>query len=179
MKNSAFLLKRYFGKPAARMADAVLVAGLLILCAAVVLITGCALPLGEDYVIENPLKMPGETNLNSSYVIDYDLQHYIPVPMAGEKPVTSITRRLDLEVEVVWKDAAGQVLPETFSAFVQGGSYQADITLSVKNAYIFKPDQVFAYDQKWVVSQTGEDNTHVSTRTVTVVYQPAAGTGSI
>jgi hypothetical protein len=77
------------------------------------------------------------TGAGGYYVADYDLQHYVPAPVAGARPVRSVTR-LDLEGEIVWKEKGAEApLGEGFAAFAEGGEYQAAITLKALEPYRF------------------------------------------
>jgi hypothetical protein len=108
-------------------------------------------------------------------VLNYDLQHYVPVPVAGAVPVTSLTQP-DLTVEVKWKDATGEAITPALTSFVRGTVYQAEITLRAQSPYTFDADIRFEYRSAVVEDLSGE-NTHTQSRTLAVKYKPA-GQGS-
>ncbi|MDR2028854.1 MAG: hypothetical protein LBP93_04870 [Treponema sp.] len=127
--------------------------------------------MGEDYIIER-------TNDRAALVIaNYDLQVYVPVPVAGAAPVTVLSRG-DLELRAVWKDAAGIDISGSLSAFVAGDVYQADIIISAKNGWSFDPAVSFHYPPDSVASQPGPD-TDPAVRTLTTVTYRAAEAGKI
>ncbi|MFP3090522.1 hypothetical protein LQZ21_09375 [Treponema sp. TIM-1] len=144
----------------------------LISCVTVVLMGGCALPLGEDYTIER------RDNSASLVIGNYDLQVYVPVPVAGAVPVTALSRG-DLDLQVVWKDAAGNDISGSLSAFTGGEVYQADITISAKNGWSFDPGINFQYPAGSVTTQPGP-NSDPSRRTLTTIsYHAAAAAKTI
>jgi hypothetical protein len=127
------------------------------------LIAACAVPLGPDY----------STLLERLVVTDYNLQRYVPVPVEGEPPVKALPNRVDIAIEVAWKDAAGNAIPnDGFDVFVSGTVYQADISITTKVGYAFDDEIPFAYEPEAVESQTSGDNTHESNRIIQVVYKP-------
>ncbi|MDR2102732.1 MAG: hypothetical protein LBP42_01370, partial [Treponema sp.] len=72
-----------------------------VLWGAIMLITaGCPMPIGDNYEIP--------TTGRASYVSGYNLQTYVPVPVAGERPVTQVTNRADMDIRVMWKNEAGE-----------------------------------------------------------------------
>jgi hypothetical protein len=107
-----------------------------------------------------------------NYVVDYDLQHYVPVPVTGAVPVEDITRP-DMNVTVVWKDGAGSPVTQPFNSFAQGADYQADITLTANSGWSFVGIN-FAYPAGSVATQPGPDS-HATTRDLTVTYKTTAG----
>jgi hypothetical protein len=76
-------------------------------------------------------------------VVDYDLQHYVPVPVTGAAPVTSIARA-DLDVAVQWQDEAGTDI-EAPGYFVEGTVYGAEITVTTKAPWGFDTAIPFGY----------------------------------
>jgi hypothetical protein len=124
------------------------------------------LPLGEDWRID--IKKGEKTGTN--YILNYDLQSYVPVPTAGEAPVKEFTAMRDLDVYVVWKDEEGNS-PDVFALDTV---YKADITLTAKNGYIFNPGVAFRYPAGTVAVQP-QANTDAGVRVLsTVTYLPAA-----
>jgi hypothetical protein len=139
----------------------------LILCAAGALVAGCAVPLGKDFILER-------NNKGTGLVIgNYDLQVYVPVPVAGAAPVTALSRG-DMEIQAVWRDAAGSDISGTLSSFAIGEVYRADITLSVKNGWSFDPGINFQYPGASVAVQPGPDGDLSRRALSTVTYHPAA-----
>jgi hypothetical protein len=138
----------------------------LILCAAGALAAGCALPLGEDYILER-------NNAKDALVIaNYDLQVYVPVPVAGAAPVTVLSRG-DMDVQAVWKDAGGGDITASLSSFAMGEVYQADITVTAKNGWSFDPGINFQYPPGSVTVQPGADADPSLRVLTTVTYRPA------
>jgi hypothetical protein len=127
-------------------------------------LVGCALPVGEDFVVEN-------TNL--LVIAGYDLQDYVPAPEAGAKPVT--VNRGDVDIEVVWKEALeggeSRVITENLTRFVGGKQYQADITLRTKNRWTFDPEVNFQYADELVTVQPEPDGDRLVRALTTVTYR--------
>jgi hypothetical protein len=112
-------------------------------------------------------------NTNTPLVIgDYDLQVYVPVPVAGAVPVTVLSRG-DLELQAVWKDAGGNDITAGLNAFNVGEVYQADITINVKNGWSFDPGLNFQYPGSSVTTQPGP-NLDPSLRALTTITYRAA-----
>ncbi|MDR2629833.1 MAG: right-handed parallel beta-helix repeat-containing protein [Spirochaetaceae bacterium] len=133
---------------------------LLVLWGAVLGITGCALPLGEDYLIIR------DGNVNITYITDYNLLSYVPIPKPGDRPVIRVDHRGDLEAAVVWKNEAGD--PQSFEVFAAGTVYKAEIQLSAKPGYGFYSATPFTYPDGKINSQTGDLGDPV--RTISVTY---------
>jgi hypothetical protein len=132
------------------------------LCFAAALAAGCALPLGEDYSIQR------DSSIGITYITDYNLQTYVPIPKTGEPPVTILDSRGDLELTVVWKDAAGTEVALPFDAFAGNTVYQAEIKLTPRSGYAFYPSTPFTYPDGKINVQS--DDREEPTRTVTVTY---------
>jgi hypothetical protein len=131
---------------------------------------------GEDYYAGNEGK--GRTE-GQSYISDYNLQVYVPVPVAGAAPVKAMVNRQDLDVSVVWKDAAGKDITESLTVFAEGEVYGADITLTAKDGYGFDPKLRFQYPAGTVESQP-EDTAATDTRILSgVIYKAAGGVVAI
>jgi hypothetical protein len=135
---------------------------LMLLCITMGLIAGCALPVGDDYVISRN-EGPGTT-----YITDYNLQSYVPIPNTGKPPVHAISNREDVEVKVLWKNAGGTEVPPPFKTFLGNTVYQAEITVAAKNGYGFYPAIAFVYPDGKITSQY--DDLKKSTRHITVTY---------
>ncbi|MFP3090232.1 hypothetical protein LQZ21_07885 [Treponema sp. TIM-1] len=132
------------------------------LCGVALVTAGCALPLGEDYIITR------DGSADITYITDYNLLGYVPIPKTGERPVIHVDNRGDLELTVVWKDNTGAAVPVPFDTFLGNMVYQAEISLTVKPGYGFYPATLFAYPPGKISSQTGDFGD--PTRTVTVTY---------
>ncbi|MFP3090414.1 hypothetical protein LQZ21_08820 [Treponema sp. TIM-1] len=135
---------------------------LLVLWGAALGIAGCALPLGEDYLITR------DGSAAIAYITDYDLINYVPIPKPGERPVILVDSRGDLEAAVAWKDKDGVEIPLPFEAFAADTVYQAEIRLSAKPGYGFYPTTPFAYPAGKIRDQTKDLGDPI--RTVTVIY---------
>jgi hypothetical protein len=105
--------------------------------------------------------------------LDYNLQNYVPIPTTDDAPVISL-RRGDVVVSVVWKDAAGSQLPESFAAFEEGVEYQADITLTpnTNNGFFFDPEISFYYPPGSVKVPPDAGVKNTGARTLSVGYNP-------
>jgi hypothetical protein len=103
-------------------------------------------------------------------VVDYDLQHYVPVPATGAAPVTELTRP-DLKVTVQWKDSNGSPITAP-SAFEQGKAYKAEITLTPNAGYIFATNTGFKYLTAAADDVTG-NNSGAGERVLDVTYLAA------
>ncbi|MDR2629834.1 MAG: carbohydrate-binding domain-containing protein [Spirochaetaceae bacterium] len=125
------------------------------------LVAACAIPLGEDYIITRD----GAAGL--TYITDYNLQTYVPIPAARQRPVTLVNDREDLEMRVVWKDEAGAAIPLPFDAFAANTVYRAEIKIVPKPGYGFYSTP-FVYPIGKISVQI--DDLGDSARTVTVTY---------
>jgi hypothetical protein len=101
-------------------------------------------------------------------VVDYDLQHYVPIPVVGEIPVRN-PRRGDMNLNVAWTPNDQRFQADTV--------YTAIINLAAKGRYKF--DTKFAYDEGFVASQDNEapdlfatSEASAISQTVTVTYSP-------
>ncbi|MDR2631217.1 MAG: carbohydrate-binding domain-containing protein [Spirochaetaceae bacterium] len=131
-------------------------------CFAGLLMAGCALPLGEDYLVNR------DGSAGTTYITDYNLQTYVPIPKTGEKPVILVDNRGDLEVTVVWKDAAGTEIVPPFDTFLTNTMYQAEIKLSPRSGYYFYASVPFGYPEG--KTRGHSDDLGQPVRTVTVAY---------
>ncbi|MDR1108880.1 MAG: hypothetical protein LBL19_07590, partial [Spirochaetaceae bacterium] len=130
---------------------------------AFLLAMGCAVPLGQNFSISR------ETGQNGIYIVDYNLQTYVPIPVKGEQPVTTVIRG-DVNVNVTWfKD---NVEIENMSVFAEDTVYSAKIELSPQEGYLFNPIIAFAYHPGRVISQN--DDTSSPKRTVSVTYNDSS-----
>jgi hypothetical protein len=99
------------------------------------------------------------------FISDYNLQNYVPIPLAGEEPVRSVTRG-GVALTAAWD-------PSPAGSFAVGVEYEAVIQLTVENdTYRFFAEQDFAYPAGTVESQSGSDDDPV-TRDLTVTYLAA------
>jgi hypothetical protein len=133
---------------------------LTVLCGTALLIAGCAVPLGEDYLITRD-------GTGLIYITDYNLQTYVPIPEAGRRPVTLVNDREDLDISVVWKDENGREIALPFESFAANTVYQAEIKITPKPGYGFYSIP-FTYPAGKVSVQI--DDLGDPTRTITVIY---------
>ncbi|MDR1250956.1 MAG: hypothetical protein LBK62_02200, partial [Treponema sp.] len=141
------------------------------------LLAACPLPMGPDWqkvVFVPRVDIPFGADAT---VGNYNLQAYVPVPTAGTVPVKTNTGRGDVDIAVVWKDAAGQALGESFDQFVLGVVYQADITLTAKNGYGFDPGMRFRYQPEDTVAVQPADNSSANIRSLSAVRYFPTGEG--
>ncbi|MFP3090867.1 hypothetical protein LQZ21_11135 [Treponema sp. TIM-1] len=131
---------------------------------AALILGGCAVPVGEDFIT------PRETEQNGTYVVDYNLQTYIPVPVIGEPAVKSVINRGDLKASVTWKSEAG-VEVSTLETFEANTVYQAEIKLTPREGYLFNPSIAFEYQPGKTQKQEEIREDENSTRTVRVTYR--------
>jgi hypothetical protein len=132
---------------------------------AVCLITGCAVPLGEDYT----LTRDGDGGDGITYITNYNLPDYVPIPAPGERPVNLLNRG-DMDVVVewkIWKDETEIDPPTPFETFLDNTVYKAVIRLTAKSGYAFS-DTPFRYPPGKISSQL--DDGGDSPRTVMVTY---------
>jgi hypothetical protein len=135
---------------------------LVILCGlAAFMAGGCALSPGDDFT------MPRDTKQKGTYIVDYNLQTYIPVPVAGEHAIKQVTQRGDLEAVVTWKDQDGNELPN-LGTFQADTVYTAEIKVTPRAGYLFDPSIDFGYPQGRIAAQTDDRGT--PTRTLTVTF---------
>jgi hypothetical protein len=132
-----------------------------VLCAGVLLMAACAVPMGGDLVINR------DGSIGTTDAIDYNLQTYVPIPKTGERPVTVVSGRADLDAAVVWKDQSGAELPG-LTVFGADTVYRAEIKLTPRKGYAFSPSSAFGYHPGKITAQS--DNMGAPTRTVTVTY---------
>jgi hypothetical protein len=102
-----------------------------------------------------------------TYVVDYNLQTYVPIPKTGEIPITLVNSRVELDATVVWMDQAETELP-ALGSFQDHTVYKAKIQLTAKPGYAFNPDIAFAYPPGKITTQNGDLGD--STRTIMVTY---------
>jgi hypothetical protein len=123
------------------------------------LMAGCAVPLGQDYVLTRD-------GGGTAYITDYNLLDYVPVPKPGERPII-LADRADLSMSVVWKDSTGVGVPLPFDTFAAGTVYQAEIRVTPKSGYVFYSTP-FVYPAGKISAQI--DDLGDSARTVMVTY---------
>jgi hypothetical protein len=140
---------------------------IIVLGAAALIAAGCAIPLGENFTI------PRETAQSGIYIVDYNLQTYVPVPVTGEEPVQSVTQRGDLKAEVIWKAGGKDGTPiEDLARFEANTVYGAKITLSPEEGYRFNPKIPFGYHPGKIASgdDNGKDAMGSASRIIEVTY---------
>jgi hypothetical protein len=132
-------------------------------------LAGCGLPVGENYVLQNK---------NALMIGEYNLEAYVPAPVAGA-PVVVLKQRGDMEIQVVWKELSEQgqeskvIRSDNFEA---GKVYQADITITAKNRWSFDPEIDFRYSVGLVTTQP-ESNLDPMIRNLTPVTYKLTGDG--
>jgi hypothetical protein len=130
------------------------------LCGLIILgFVTCAVPIGDDFSI------PRLNRDNSTFVADYDLQRFVPIPVAGEKVVKSIDYRGDFTASIAWSDIDGGTVGDVFANAME---YQAVMTMTPRAGYEFDPSMSFTYHGDWVQSQTEAKGG--ASRTITVTY---------
>jgi hypothetical protein len=134
------------------------------------LIAGCAVSMGDDFTLPRDGIGGADGEARLLYITDYNLETYVPIPYTGELPVTRVTHRGDLEAEVLWKDAGGGLLP-SLGLFTAGAVYQAEITITPKDGYVFYDENEFVYREGRVDAQ--KDGGGASVRIVAVTYKSA------
>jgi hypothetical protein len=132
----------------------------MVLWGAVLWIAGCAIPMGDNLTINR------DGNTLVTYITDYNLQSYVPIPKPGEPPVTQVSRG-DLDLTVVWKDHTGLDV-SSLPVFQAATVYRAEIKLTPRSGYGFNPSLPFAYHPGKISLQI--DDLGEPTRTVTVTY---------
>ena len=107
---------------------------------------------------------------------DYDLQHYVPIPVVGADAVISLERP-DLEIAVTWSGTDAS--PSGFN-FVNGADYSAAITITAKTGalYQFNSGYAFSYPSGTVEIQP-MDSMQQSTRLLSSVTYRATETGTL
>jgi hypothetical protein len=100
------------------------------------------------------------------FVTNYNLQSYVPIPLAGEEPVRSVTRD-DMTLTVDWN-------PSPAGNFELAAVYTADIRLSAADPYRFFAAKYFEYPAGTVTAPPDDDGGPAE-RNLTVTYK-AAGT---
>jgi hypothetical protein len=116
-----------------------------------------------------PAKTPEE---DSNVVIDYNLQDYVPIPVADWEPVKNIVNRKGVTGSVVWKNSTGETIDLPGFKFAMGEIYKADITLVTTGAYVFDEGIPFRYPQGSVASQPDQAVLDPHERVVSVTYNP-------
>jgi hypothetical protein len=128
---------------------------LTVLCGLGALIFGgCAFSVGEDFT-------------TAREIVDYNLESYVPIPVAGEPAIPEVNSRRDLRGTVTWKDQTGNPLPNPY-IFLPDMVYQGEITLIPRDGYRFNPTIAFAYYPGRVTDQA--DDLGSLARTITVTY---------
>jgi hypothetical protein len=136
------------------------------------LLATCPLPNGPDWakdIDDNAgTLIPPVSRDPDSYILNYDLQAYVPIPVEGGVPIKNVTNRRDMDIIVVWKDENDRVIPEPFNGFVLNTVYKADILLSVKNNKYFDQSISFKYPEG-AVTKEPNNNFALEVRSLTTV----------
>jgi hypothetical protein len=111
-----------------------------------------------------------------NFVVDYDLQRYVPIPVAGAAPVKELIRP-DLKLTARWMDGDGTLLDEEgFAAFAENETYQAELTLTAQDPYRFKTDCPFVYPPEAVAAVSPDPAAlDAEERILFVTYHQTAG----
>jgi hypothetical protein len=108
------------------------------------------------------------------FVTDYNLQNYVPIPQAGEAPVSEADRE-GVTVTVDWEEEtpadSNTFVDFTAAEFAVDAVYRALIQVTAKPGYRLRETD-FAYPEDTVEIPPGA-NTGPDTRTLTVTYKPA------
>jgi hypothetical protein len=109
-----------------------------------------------------------------TFITDYNLQSYVPIPISGERPVWDVNVRDDLTVEVTWKTAntPNSLMLSSDNVFFELGTvYHADIQLKTKPDYRFLTSYNFDYTGGPQVTPLGSVN-DLGERRLKVIYTP-------
>jgi hypothetical protein len=132
-----------------------------------VLLGSCTFPSGTEW-----------SRATDVAIVNYDLQEYVQVPVAGAAPVRRITTRVDIEITVDWKDEASNPLDEDY-LFIENTVYMAQITLTAKNGFVFTARN-FKYYPSDAVDTQPEDNYDTKKRVLsTITYKKTVDTKNI
>jgi hypothetical protein len=121
-------------------------------------------------------RLPAKEPPPPDKVREYNLLQYMPVPVTGDSPVKSMERP-DFDIQVSWwedgKSWQGTV-------FESEKTYRAEITVVVKEGYIFDGGCPFKYPDGTVGVQPGDKDalapdTRPNKRTILVTFLPTAG----
>jgi hypothetical protein len=110
-------------------------------------------------------------------ILDYDLQHYVPLPEEGQLAVVSFING-DVGIKVSWfkidsNDKETKVSDEGgFFSFEPGARYKAAITLTAKAGYTFDSGVSFYYPAGSVETQPGPNLDLTVRKLSTVSYYP-------
>jgi hypothetical protein len=144
------------------------------------LLPGYTLPDGNPFTHGSPqkqdIKVSGNTvtvefkATGTALVTDYNLEHYVPRPAAGQIRVDSVART-DLTANIIWYVGSGTGSSMPTSTFAPDTVYTAVITLNCISGYEF--NNSFTYTAGTVTSQAQDSSNNKSTTThkVTVIYE--------
>jgi hypothetical protein len=112
-----------------------------------------------------------------TFITDYNLQSYVPIPLAGGEPVRSVTRG-GVTVTAVWEveEPDGfKPIPGSGYTFESGAVYRARIRLTVEDIakYRFAEAKYFAYPAGTVAGQPDDDGDPEDRDLTPVTYKPA------
>jgi hypothetical protein len=118
-----------------------------------------------------------------TFITDYILQSYVPIPLAGEEPVRSVTRG-GVAVTAAWeaeKPEGFKPIPDSGYTFESGGVYRARIRLRVENLETnrFAEGKYFAYPAGTVAVQPDDDGDPEDRNLTPVTYKPARSPAAI
>jgi hypothetical protein len=110
-------------------------------------------------------------------VSDYELSHYIPIPVDGALPVRS-TSGPGMSIKAEWSPDPGTT-GMTDRVFVAGTIYEAEITVTIVDTqnYYFDEASPFRYSELAEGSHEDGDTPDPDVRKITVTYLPAKDVG--
>jgi hypothetical protein len=108
--------------------------------------------------------------------IDYDLQRYVPIPVAGAAPARKLELP-ELNLTARWWD--GERAPFNGEEFEINVAYQAELTLTAKYPYRFDPDRPFAYPEVAVDIPPDPTVLDIEERKLSVTYYPTKASQTV
>jgi hypothetical protein len=112
---------------------------------------GVSHPAGTDSALAITVLFGITGSDSGTEVTDYNLQPYVPVPVAGQAPVKELEKP-SLTLSVEWQDKNDVPLPD-LDIFTQGVQYKAVITLTAIDPWKFSSGYPFYYPAGSVQSQ--------------------------
>jgi hypothetical protein len=104
---------------------------------------------------------------------NYDLQSYVPVPVAGEAPVRGVAARADMEITVDWRDEEYNPLGENYR-FIENTVYMSQITLTARDGFAFAATNFKYYPEDAVDTQPKDDYNTKKRALSTITYKKTA-----
>jgi hypothetical protein len=133
--------------------------------------TGAALTITIDFGETESESGPDNPQPGGPEIVEYNLQRYVPIPVAGELPITEL-KQPNLALSVQWQDEDGENI-EAPDPFVKDVQYQAIIFLTARETWTFVKNYSFAYYPSGSVeSQQDPTRLDEKKRVVLVTYKP-------